>query len=75
MSTALLPVSTLALRENLSATSLSVRYFTKSQARSGFLDPFEIPSPCEFGVAQLPGTWAAPSVSRLIHGPFPLIQK
>src|SRR5687768_14437251 len=61
--------------ENLVATSVSVRYFTNSQARSAFLLPLQMPRPCEFGVAQLPGFCAAPSVSPLIQGPLPLIQK
>src|SRR5687768_6971475 len=63
------------MRANWVATSVSVRYFRKSQARSGFLLPLEMPRPCELGVAQLPGICAAPSVSPLIHGPLPLIQK
>ena len=58
-----------------SPTSMSVRYFTKSQARSGFFEPLEMPRPWLLGVAQLPGICAAPSVSPLIHGPLPLIQK
>src|SRR5258708_31153099 len=45
LSTALLPVSTLATRENCRATSLSVRYFTKSHARSGCFLPLETPTP------------------------------
>ena len=75
MSTATLPVSTLAARANLPPTSSSVTNFTNSHASSGFFEPFEMPRPCEFGVAQLPGICATPSVSPLIHGPLPLKKK
>src|SRR5215212_5984372 len=34
-----------------------------------------MPRPWLLGVAQLPGICPAPSVSPLIHGPLPLIQK